>query len=58
VAGGGPGRSSTSLVAGVLTGDSAIGSPYFQSISLGFESAMYLAGLIAQRDLPLRELLD
>ena len=38
-----------------LAGDSAIGSPYFQSISLGFECAMYLAGLIAQRDLPLGE---
>ena len=33
-----------------LAGDSAIGSPYFQSISLGFEGAMVLAGLIAQRD--------
>jgi hypothetical protein len=41
-----------------LAGDSAVGSPYFQSISLGFECAMYLAGLIAQRDLPLREMLD
>ena len=41
-----------------LAGDSAIGSPYFQSISLGFECAMYLAGLIAQRDLDLREMLD
>ena len=41
-----------------LAGDSAIGSPYFQSISLGFECAMYLAGLIAQRDLPLKEMLD
>ena len=29
-----------------LAGDSAIGSPYFQSISLGFECAMYLAGLM------------
>ena len=37
-----------------LVGDSAIGSPYFQSISLGFECAMYLAGLLAQRHLPLR----
>ena len=27
-----------------LAGDSAIGSPYFQSISLGFECAMVLAG--------------
>jgi hypothetical protein len=25
-----------------LVGDSAIGSPYFQSISLGFECAMFL----------------
>ena len=39
-----------------LVGDSALGSPYFQSISLGFESAMHLAGLIAQRDLSLREM--
>jgi 2-polyprenyl-6-methoxyphenol hydroxylase-like FAD-dependent oxidoreductase len=41
-----------------LVGDSAIGSPYFQSISLGFECAMFLAGLITQRDLPLRDMLD
>ena len=41
-----------------LAGDSAIGSPYFQSISLGFECAMFLAGLIAERDLSLRDLLD
>ena len=41
-----------------LAGDAAIGSPYFQSISLGFECAMYLAGLVAQRDLPLRDMLD
>ena len=41
-----------------LAGDSAIGSPYFQSISLGFECAMYLAGLLAEGDLPLREMLD
>ncbi len=41
-----------------LVGDSAIGSPYFQSISLGFECAMFLAGLIAQPNLPLRETLD
>ena len=41
-----------------LAGDSAIGSPYFQSISLGFECAMVLAGLIAQRDLPLKDMLD
>jgi 2-polyprenyl-6-methoxyphenol hydroxylase-like FAD-dependent oxidoreductase len=41
-----------------LAGDSAIGSPYFQSISLGFECAMFLAGLIAQRELPLQDALD
>jgi len=41
-----------------LLGDSAIGSPYFQSISLGFECAMFLAGLIAQRDVPVRDMLD
>ena len=41
-----------------LAGDSAVGSPYFQSISLGFECAMYLAGLMAQRDLPLSDMLD
>ena len=41
-----------------LAGDSAIGSPYFQSISLGFECAMYLAGLMARRDLPLGDVLD
>jgi len=35
----------------ILAGDSAIGSPYFQSISLGFECAMYLAGLLADPDL-------
>ncbi|MFE6254374.1 hypothetical protein [Agromyces sp. NPDC057865] len=41
-----------------LAGDSAIGSPYFQSISLGFECAMRLAELIARPDLPLDDLLD
>ena len=41
-----------------LAGDSAIGSPYFQSISLGFECAMFLAGLIGQQDLELREKFD
>ena len=41
-----------------LVGDSAMGSPYFQSISLGFECAMFLAGLLAQRDVPLTELLE
>ncbi len=41
-----------------LAGDSAIGSPYFQSISLGFECAMFLAGLIAQRQLAPPDMLD
>ena len=44
-----------------LLGDSAIGSPYFQSISLGFECAMFLAQLIAQRvqrDLSPRAMFD
>jgi 2-polyprenyl-6-methoxyphenol hydroxylase-like FAD-dependent oxidoreductase len=41
-----------------LAGDAAVGSPYFQSISLGLECAMFLAGLLAQRDLPPRDLLD
>jgi len=42
----------------LLAGDSAIGSPYFQSISLGLECAMFLAGLLAQPDLPVKEMLD
>jgi 2-polyprenyl-6-methoxyphenol hydroxylase-like FAD-dependent oxidoreductase len=41
-----------------LAGDSAIGSPYFQSISLGFECAMFLAGLLGQGDQPMRETFD
>jgi hypothetical protein len=41
-----------------LAGDSAIGSPYFQSISLGLECAIHLAGLIGQRDLPLSDILN
>jgi 2-polyprenyl-6-methoxyphenol hydroxylase-like FAD-dependent oxidoreductase len=41
-----------------LAGDSAIGSPYFQSISLGLECAMFLAGLLGQSDQPLKETLD
>jgi 2-polyprenyl-6-methoxyphenol hydroxylase-like FAD-dependent oxidoreductase len=41
-----------------LAGDSAIGSPYFQSISLGFECATRLAALVGDRDLPLRDVLD
>ena len=35
-----------------------MGSPYFQSISLGFECAIHLAGLIGQRNLPLTDLLN
>ena len=41
-----------------LLGDSAMGSPYFQSISLGFECAMFLAGLLTRRDLPLTDMLE
>src|SRR5262249_3795111 len=41
-----------------LAGGSAIGSPYFQSISLGFECAMYLSWLVAQRDLSVSEMVD
>jgi 2-polyprenyl-6-methoxyphenol hydroxylase-like FAD-dependent oxidoreductase len=40
-----------------LAGDSAMGSPYFQSISLGFECAMFLAGLLSQRDLPTTDMM-
>ena len=41
-----------------LLGDSAIGSPYFQSISLGFECAFHLAGHLANRALPMTEVFD
>jgi hypothetical protein len=41
-----------------LAGDAAMGSPYFQSISLGFECAMFLAGLLTQRDLPMDDILS
>ena len=41
-----------------LVGDAAMGSPYFQSISLGLECAMFLAGLLAQRDLRVSDMLD
>ena len=41
-----------------LAGDSAIGSPYFQSISLGFECAMFLAGLLADPTLGEDETLE
>jgi 2-polyprenyl-6-methoxyphenol hydroxylase-like FAD-dependent oxidoreductase len=41
-----------------LLGDAAIGSPYFQSISLGFENAFFLAGHIENRNLPMTEVFD
>ena len=41
-----------------VVGDAALGSPYFQSISLGLESAIHLAGLIGQRNLPLADMLN
>ena len=41
-----------------VVGDAALGSPYFQSISLGLESAIHLAGLIGQRNLPLPDMLN
>ena len=41
-----------------LVGDSAIGSPYFQSISLGFECALCLAGLLAQGRSSMREIME
>ena len=41
-----------------LAGDSAMGSPYFQSISLGFECAMFLAGLLGSATCRSRDLLD
>ena len=41
-----------------LLGDAAIGSPYFQSISLGFENAFFLAGHIGNRALPMAEMFD
>jgi len=56
--GAGPGDNPFSTSTVFLAGDSAIGSPYFQSISLGFECAMFLAWLISRRDLPLRDMLD
>ena len=41
-----------------LLGDSAIGSPYFQSISLGLECAFFLAGHIGNRALPIEDVFD
>ena len=34
-----------------LLGDAAIGSPYFQSVSLGMECAFFLAGHIGNRSM-------
>ena len=41
-----------------LAGDAAIGSPYFQSISLGLECAATLASLIGDRTLAVGEMFD
>ncbi len=41
-----------------LLGDAAIGSPYFQSISLGLENAFFLAGHIANRSLAMSDVFD
>lgn len=41
-----------------LVGDSAIGSPYFQSVSLGLECAFFMAGHLANRALPMAEVFD
>ena len=54
----GPGDHAFSRSPVFLAGDSAIGSPYFQSISLGFECAMFLAGLVSRRDLSLKDMVD
>jgi len=41
-----------------LLGDSAIGSPYFQSISLGLECAFFLAGHIANRAISMPDVFE
>jgi hypothetical protein len=41
-----------------LLGDSAIGSPYFQSVSLGLECAFFVAGHLANASLPMAEIFD
>ena len=41
-----------------LLGDAALGSPYFQSISLGIECAFFLAGHLANRSLSIAEIFD
>ena len=41
-----------------LLGDSAIGSPYFQSISLGLECAFFLAGHIGNRSMSVEDIFE
>jgi hypothetical protein len=41
-----------------LVGDSAIGSPYFQSISLGLECAFFLAGHIGNRSMSIDDVFE
>ena len=41
-----------------LVGDAAMGSPYFQSVSLGLESAFFLAGHFANPSLSVEEVFD
>lgn len=41
-----------------LLGDSALGSPYFQSISLGLEGAFFLAGHIGNRAMTIDDVFD
>ncbi len=41
-----------------LLGDSAIGSPYFRSISLGLECAFFLAGHIGNRNMSVEEVFE
>lgn len=41
-----------------LVGDSAIGSPYFQSISLGLECAFFLAGHIGNRNMSIEDVFE
>jgi hypothetical protein len=41
-----------------LLGDSAIGSPYFQSVSLGLECAFFLAGHIGNRNMSAEEMFE
>ena len=41
-----------------LLGDSAIGSPYFQSVSLGLECAFFLAGHLGNLGMSIEEIFD